>query len=64
MSTGVVLVGHAVSGGKGLTWSVLDGAFLALWDYMQYEGYGLGQFRIYYGAEGQVGRGALRQNRI
>lgn len=49
-------------GKGGLNWTVLEGAFLAFWDYLQYKGFGYGQFRIFAG-EGQVGRGALRQGR-
>lgn len=60
MTKGVVLAG--LSNAKGLTWSALDGAFMAFWDYMQHRGYGLGQFRIYYGLQ-FVGKGALRENR-
>lgn len=57
----LVLVGSAASTHEHqLTWSVLDAAFMAFWDYMQHRGYGTGKFRIYYG-ELLVGNGSLRQ---
>ncbi|KAA6414491.1 MAG: hypothetical protein FRX48_01240 [Lasallia pustulata] len=60
----LVLVGRtANTHERQLTWSALDGAFMAFWDYVQHEGVGFGQFGIYY-EEWLVGRGALRQGRI